>query len=606
MAADGLIATYKDLLIFLATAGVVVPLFLRLRVSPVIGFLMAGAILGPHGIGRLDDVSPWLNWIALEDSHGNEHIAEFGIVFLLFTIGLELSWERLRALRRLVFGFGSLQVLLSALVIAALVYSALGSFVSACIAGLALALSSTAIVIPVLAEQKRLGHPVGRLSFSVLLFQDLAVAPILFAVGLLQAGESGHILISFLWTLGQAALAIALIVIIGRTALRPLFHLVATSRSPEIFMAACLLVVVTASLVTAVSGLSMALGAFLGGILLAETEYRRAIAAMIEPFKGLLLGVFFMSVGMKLDIQRLFDSPLTVLGLALALIAVKGVIVAGLASAFRLGKSVGIEAGLMLGPGGEFAFVIISSAIASKMIAPDIAGDIVLVATITMMIIPLLGRIAPKLERKQTGSLSAEPEEQEAPPSDGEARVIVVGYGRVGRLVTEMLARHKVPYVALDTDTQRVSKERAKGSEVYFGDATRYSLLHACGIEHARALVITLDKPGATETVANVARRMHPGLVIVARARDARHATQLYELGVNDAIPETIEASLQLSEAVLVDIGVPMGLVIASIHERRDEYRATLKPVISGEDDTGPEFHSRRHPLATTGTAPEN
>ena len=303
-------SSYKEVVLFLAIAAIVVPLFTRLKVSPVLGFLGAGALFGPFGLGRLVADAPWLRFVTIAGSEEVSHLAEFGVVFLLFTIGLELSFERLRTLRRLVFGLGAAQVVLSVAALAALGMALGLPAAVAGIGGVALALSSTAIVIPILAARRRLNSPTGRASFSVLLFQDLAVAPILFTLAALASTRPGESpLWSILLAFGQAAIGLALIVLVGRVALRPLFHLVAQTRSPELFLAACLLIVIGAALLAASSGLSMALGAFVAGILLAETEFRRAIEAVVEPFKGLLLGVFFVSVGMGLDLSALARAP---------------------------------------------------------------------------------------------------------------------------------------------------------------------------------------------------------------------------------------------------------------------------------------------------------
>jgi CPA2 family monovalent cation:H+ antiporter-2 len=575
MAGPGSAESYKEVILFLVTAGVVVPLFLRLNISPVLGFLGAGALLGPFGLGRLVGAAPWLSWVTIANREEMAHLAEFGVVFLLFMIGIELSFERLWTLRRLVFGLGSLQVVLCALALGGIAVALGAEPAAAALVGCALALSSTAIVIPVLAGEKRLNAPSGRASFSVLLFQDLAVAPILFAIGVLGSRTSGSLGLAFLLALLQAALAIAAIVGIGRLALRPLFHLVAATRSTELFMAACLLVVLATGLTAAASGLSMALGAFIAGLLLAETEYRRAIEAMIDPFKGLLLGVFFVSVGMGLDLMQLVRSPGAILAGALGLVAAKALIIAGLAFAFRLSRPVALETALLLGPGGEFAFVILGGAVAAGLVPEGLGQAGLVVTTVSMIAIPALARIGRGFGRR----LETRRDEAEAEPLPAaeSGRVIVAGFGRVGQLVGEMLARHDVPYIAVDLDPAQARRQRAAGKPVYFGDSANPEFLRRLGIESARALVVTLDSPRGTEAVVAAARAERPDLTIVARARDSRHASALYGLGVDDAVPENFEASLQLSEAVLVDIGVPLGLVIASVHERRDEFRKTLK-----------------------------
>jgi len=460
----------------------------------------------------------------------------------------------------------------------------------AVIVGIGLALSSTAVVLPVLAEQRRLNTPTGRASFAVLLFQDLAVAPALFAIAVLGRDTGGDKGLALLFALGQAAVALVLIVVAGRLALRPLFQLVARTRSTELFMAACLLVIVGTALTAAASGLSMTLGAFVAGLLLAETEYRRAIEATIDPFKGLLLGVFFVSVGMNLDPAQLMASPGAILGLSLALVLIKAGVVVMAAPVLGLSRGVALEAALLLGPGGEFAFVLIGGAMATGLVPEEVGAAALIVTTVTMILIPGLASLGRRMGRHAAavakGQVVAEPL-----PEKVENRVIIAGFGRVGRQVGEMLARNKIPYLALDSDAARVAEQRRTGAPVYFGDSGNVEILRYSGIESARALVVTLDTPRAVEAAVTAARSERPDLTIVARARDARHAAALYELGVDDAVPETIEASLQLSEAVLVDVGVPMGLVIASIHERRDEYRTLLK---KRESESKPLFRARR------------
>jgi len=565
---------YKDALLFLGTAGLVVPLFHRLRVSPVLGFLAAGIALGPHALGRLAAQHPWLGYVTITDLDRIAHLAEFGVVFLLFMIGLELSWERLVTMRRLVFGLGSMQVAASALTIGAAAYALGQTPASAAVLGAALALSSTAIVLPVLADRKRLNAPAGRASFAVLLLQDLAVAPMLFMVAMLGVREGTGIGTGLLFAFVPAAVALLVLVVLGRVILRPLFHYVAAARSTELFMAACLLVVIGTGLVTAASGLSMSLGAFIAGMLLAETEYRREIEVTIEPFKGLLLGLFFVSVGAGLDVGRLADAALVVVGLAAALVIGKAAIMMALARLVGLAPSVGREAALLLGPCGEFAFVLVGSAVALRVVPSDVGGLVLIVVTLTMVLIPVLGSLGERAGRRVAKNEA--PESFEPPPMDNQVRVLIVGYGRVGTLVGDMLSRHDVPFLAIDADPKVVRRARDGGRKIYFGDASRPEFLRRSGIDRARALVATMDDPAAVGRVVAAAHAERPDLTILARARDAEHASRLYALGATDAVPETIEASLQLSEALLVDIGLPMGLVIASIHEKRDEIRKML------------------------------
>lgn len=586
---------YKSALLFFGTAALVAPVFRRLKISPILGYLAAGACLGPYGLGALvarGQVPRWLGHVTLSHLDEIAPAAEFGVVFLLFMIGLELSFDRLLHLRRLVFGFGALQVFASALVLGAVAVALHHTTASAVILGSALAMSSTAIVIPLLAERKRLGTPAGRTIFSVLLFQDLMVAPLLFLVTILGAHHDQFDAV-LLYTVLPAILGLAAVALIGRFVLRPLFHLVAGAGSPEFFMAACLFVVIGTGVISAAGGLSMGLGALIAGLLLAETEYRRQIEVTIEPFQGLLLGLFFLSVGASLDLAEIVRSPVRTLGLAAAFIAIKLATVYLAARGFRLGRSVAAETALMLAPGGEFALVVIASAIATRALGPQIGGDALVAVTLSMFVIPLMSLAASRLPRPKP---DADPEIAKLPeaPQDGAGKAIIIGYGRVGQLVGEMLKSHAIAFIAIETSAGLVRQHRRLGTDIYWGDAARPEFLSRCGIANARALIITIGATQASEDIVAAARQLNKDVTIVARARDTDHARQLYELGVTDAVPETVEASLQLSEAALVDIGIPMGFVIASIHSKRDEYRKALQ--VAGADPAKTkEFRARRH-----------
>lgn len=562
---------YKDLVLFLAVAGVVVPLFRRWQVSPILGFLGAGVLLGPHALGALAARAPWLAPLSISAPDEVAALAEFGVVFLLFTIGLELSWERLRRMRSLVFGLGALQVAASVVLLAGAALALGLPTQAAVVLAAALSLSSTAIVMPGLMERKRQHAPAGRAAFAVLLFQDLAVAPMLVTLSLVGSGTglSPHVLLQFL----IAAAGLAVLVLGGRLLLRPMLRSVARAKSVELFMACCLLVVIGSSLVTALIGLSMPLGAFIAGLLLAETEFRHEVEVVIDPFKGLLLGLFFLSIGTGLDVPMLIDHPAMILGVAAGLMALNGAVVFLLARLFRLSWRAAGEAALLLAAAGEFAFVLLGQAVASHLVDASTAQAAMVAATLSMAATPLLAGLGARLG----GAPFAPRNLPVAPEATGAApKVIVAGYGRIGRLVGEMLNQHEIPWVAAEQDQRLVEGGRRGGERVFFGDAARPEFLTSVGLGEAAALVVTMDDPDGAETIVEVARQMRPDLTVVARARDARHAKRLYELGATDAVPETVEASLQLSEAVLVELGVPMGLVIASIHERRDAFRAEL------------------------------
>jgi CPA2 family monovalent cation:H+ antiporter-2 len=440
---------YKELLLFLAIAGVIVPLFSRLKLSPVFGFLAAGVVLGPFGLGALAKDVPWLSAVSITDVGQIAPIAEFGVAFLLFMIALELSWDRLIRMRKLVFGLGTLQVVVSTASLAIIAFWLGQTPASAAVLGSALALSSTAIILPSLAERKRLNTTAGRASFSVLLFQDLAVAPLLFLVAMLGAREGTGLGTGLLYALAPAVVALVGLAGLGRIVLRPLFQMVAATRSNELFVAACLLVIIGAGLITALSGQSMALGAFIAGLLLAETEYRRQIEVAIQPFQGLLLGLFFVSVGARLDLSEIISNPAPTIGVAAGFVAVKTIILFPIALLMGLPRRPAGEASIVLSPGGEFALILIGAAVAVNVVPAAAGATATVAATLTMVAIPLLihilGRGAPHARAGDASIESGLAPEHD----DGLERVIVVGYGRVGQLVADMLTRHKLEFLAI-------------------------------------------------------------------------------------------------------------------------------------------------------------
>ena len=576
MAAPINIEAYSDALVVLGTAGVVVPMVRRWGLSPVLGYLAAGALLGPLGLGSLIQTFPILYWVTVVDAKNVAGFAELGVVFLLFLIGMELSYERLKAMRRLVFGLGSLQIILSAAVIGGIATLAGNTPAVSLILGACLALSSTAIVVEVLSNQGRLATTAGRASFSVLLAQDLAVIPILLFVSTLGAGASSSVIASLLLALSNAALAVGAIVIVGRLFLRPLFRLVASTGTSELFVATTLFVIIGPGVVAALAGLSMALGAFIAGLLLAETEFRKAIETTIGPFKGVLLGLFFFTVGMNLDVRELARQPVLLFASVVGLIGIKAILLTGLTRLFRLPWPAAIETGLLLGPGGEFAFVGIGMATTLGLIAAGVSSFTLAVTSITMALIPVLSHVARRLAPKFADHKALTPELAVA-PSGGSGHAIVVGYGRVGQVVCSMFERHSVRYIAVDHDADAVPHHRQSGREVYYGDATHLDFLKSCGLADARAVIVTVAAEKAIDEIVRQVRALRSDIVIVSRASDAAHARHLYAIGVTDAVPETIEASLQLSEAALIGLGMATGLVIASVHEKRDEFRRELQ-----------------------------
>ena len=570
------VAAYSDALVVLGTAGILVPLLSRLGFSPVLGYLAAGALLGPFGLGSLIQSFPLLSWFTVGDANDVTGIAQLGVVFLLFLIGIELSLHRLTTMRRLVFGLGGMQILVTTVLLAGFaVYSGKPPS-EAIILGASLSLSSTAIVLELLSKQERLKTHVGRASFAVLLAQDVAVIPILIFIAVSAAGPQVSVLGSVGKAVVQAVIALSVIILFGRYLLRPLFRMVASTRSRDLFIAAVLFVIIAAGVITNQAGMSMALGAFVAGLLLAETEYRRAIEATIDPFKGLLVGIFFFTVGMNIDVRELLREPLALAGGIVGLIALKSIVIVVLAKLFRLSWPVAVEMGLLLGAGGEFAFVSLVLAAASGLTDPGTAIFALTVTSATMALIPLLSHLARRFASRLRAA-GATPSELLTRPSGRQRHAIVVGYGRVGKVVCALLNEHSIPYIAADSDASTVTRDRRAGHDVYYGDAADPKFLEICGLADAAGVIITIHTHDLIDDIVEHVRAIRPDVLIVSRARDADHARHLYRLGATDAVPEAIEASLQLSEAALVGLGLPTGPVIASIHEKRDEIRRGLQ-----------------------------
>ncbi|MDP2374567.1 cation:proton antiporter [Reyranella sp.] len=576
MAGSAEIFVFKDALIVLGTAAIVAPVVHRLKISPILGFLVVGALLGPYGLGQLAEHSRAIDWLTVTGEKQIAFIADLGIVFLLFFIGMELSIRRLITMRRLVFGLGGLQVCLTALLIS------LGALwlgeppAAALIIGACLALSSTAIVMELLSGQRRMMSTTGRTSFAILLAQDLAVVPLLFLISALGGNSEGSVVQGVMIALVEAVIAVGVIAVVGRVVLKPLFRLAAGTDNPEFFMAATLLIAVGSGVIASAAGLSMALGAFIAGLLLAETEYRRAVEAMIDPFRGLLLGVFFFSVGMHIDLGFIWREPLIVAGGFLAMIVAKTVLLTPLCRLFGVPWSTSIETSLLLAPGGEFAFIGIGLATQFRLVDAGVAAGVLAVVSLTMGTLPFVALAARRIHKHLDMEAPSRPSSTLLPPDDHTKRVIVVGHGRVGQLVCDLLDKHQIAYLATDKDVALVERWHNLGRPIYYGDASNPIYLQRCGIDEAAGVIVTIDT-AVVDDVVRAVRARRPDVMIVARAHDARHARHLYTLDVTDTVPETIEASLQLAESALVGLGVPMGLVIASIHERRETVRRELQ-----------------------------
>jgi CPA2 family monovalent cation:H+ antiporter-2 len=582
----------KDALVILGAAGIVIPAFARLKISPVIGFIVVGVIAGPFGLGAMADQFPWLRYVTITKPETIAPFAQFGIILMLFSIGLELSFGRLWGMRRLVFGVGFAEFTLIALILGAGLYWMGFSLAGSVALGLALSNSSIALVMPLV----RMSTPVGRTAFAVLLFEDLAIVPVIFVLGVLapDANRGG---IGLEATLVRGVLVIAAMLLIGRLLLPRLFAQAARTKSSEVFLSASLLVVISASLATAAVGLSPIMGALIAGILIAETEYRSEVEVITAPFRGLAIGVFLITVGMSVDFRVVVANWAAILAAVVAVLLIKALVTAAmLRMSGTATRAVATEVGILMASPSEMTLVVIAATLTARLIDADTAAFWQIVTAIGMTITPLLAKAG------QLAARRVDPPANEVfTLGEAEGRIVIFGFGRVGQMVATMLTEHGRPYLAVESDIDSVMAAREAGFHILFGDVARGELADKLQLGRAAALVLTMDDPVLVAQLARRVRGWVPELPIIARARDTDHAAQLYKAGVTDAVPETLEASLQLAEAVLVDVGVPMGPVIASIHEKRSQLRSEI--MAEAELEAEPSLGRRR--LRDAGQAPE-
>lgn len=554
-----MVATYLLDIVFLLTAAVITaPAFRAIGLGVVPGFLVAGILVGPSGLGLIDN----FNEI--------RQLAELGVVLLLFVIGIELKPARLWLMRRLVFGLGTLQVMVTGGLITAAIYVAMDlPFRTAVIIGPALALSSTAFVLQLLAEKKMLNSEYGRASLSVLLLQDLAVVPLLALVPLLAIPEltiGTDIAIALLETLG----ILFVVIVGGRYLLQPVMHRIARTRSRETFTAFAVLLVLGSALLTEHLGLSMAMGAFIAGLLIADSPFRHEVIAEIVPFRGLLLGLFFISMGMALDVGVFIADPLLSLGLLLALLAVKFAVLWPFGLLFGLGRKPGAAVALLLAQSGEFGLVIFAYAFQAEMMAAGVFQQLLVVIVLSMLVTPVLANLAHRLAaaRNRAGD-----DEHEAPVR---APVVLAGFGRVGQRVGRILESADLPYVAIDLDSSLVLRERKKGHSVFYGDSRRPDILRSAGVADAQLVVVTLDDFEAAETVVSRLHAEYPDVAILARGHSARQCRRMLDLGAKFAVAENLEASLDLAREVLLKESVDLDQTKAILERFRQKYYSRI------------------------------
>jgi monovalent cation:proton antiporter-2 (CPA2) family protein len=530
----------REVFVYLAAAVIAVPIASRLGLGSVLGYLAAGAVIGPHGLGVAGGGDAVL------------HVSELGVVLLLFLIGLELSPRRLLELRGPVLGLGSAQVIVSAALLAGAALALGVPWRAALVAGLGLSLSSTAFVLQLLGERRELATPHGRAAFGILLFQDLAVIPMLALLPALGPAATGPSR-PFWVTAVVAAGAVGGVVVASRVVAHPLLRIVGRLRSPELFTATALLLVVATAWGVSAAGLSMALGAFLAGVLLAGCEYQHELEADLAPFKGLLLGLFFVAVGMTADVSLVVRRPAAVIGVVLGLVALKAVVGWAIGrTAFGRGDGAWSLA-ILLSQGGEFAFVLFGIAAGQGILPPDTAALLVLAVTLSMATTPVLFALHARHVRPRLARRDRRPYDEVAP--EGEPPVIIAGFGRVGQVVGRVLQAKKIAFTAMDASAEHIEFIRRFGNRVFYGDASRLDLLRAARADRARLFVLAIDDVEASVKTAQVVLEHFPNLTIFARARNRDHAYRLRSLGITRILRETFLSSLELTEDVLVGLG---------------------------------------------------
>ena len=577
-----------EVLILLALSVLSVAIFRRINIPAVLGYLVVGLLAGNHALG------------IIHEKHNIEPIAEIGVVFLLFTLGLEISIPRLIAMRKIVFGIGGIQVVISTLSTIAIGVWIVGlSWQAAFAVGGALAMSSTAIVVKLLTEQYELHQPHGNISLGVLLFQDLAVVPFLVLIPIFAAPASNSLMIPISLALAKGAFAFAVIFIVGQYLVRPAVRMVASTHSSELFTLFILLIALVAAWMTEHLGLSLAMGAFLAGIMLAETEYQHHVENEIRPFRDVLMGLFFISIGTQFDWRVIIEEPFTVIVLTLGLVVGKGVAVMIITALSGFERGIAVRSGILLGQGSEFGFAVLALAITTGLLSFDLSQPIIAAIILSMAISPMLIRYNEAIARRlapeyETGLNQTEAGIEEA-CQDLQGHVLLCGFGRTAQNLAQFLRRGNLPFVALEIDTEIVNEAREAGHQVFFGDSSNPEILRLAGIDRAKVLVVSFTEFNTAEHITRSAREMCPHIPLIVRTLDDRHLERLLECGADEVIPDTVESSMMLARHTLGVLGENEDTINEMLDEARDGHYARVRAYFHSVGDVDLQTPDNHH-----------
>ncbi|TNF65218.1 MAG: sodium:proton exchanger [Gammaproteobacteria bacterium] len=550
-----MIDIFPHICLFFGIAGVIVPLLHRLKVSPIIGYLICGIIIGPYGLIQFSQLQPWVNYISIKNTHTVELIGELGIITLMFMIGLELSLDRLKELRRYIFGLGTLQILITAGIITIVATLFKNTLQTAILIGSTFALSSTAIVMKFLEERKLINRPIGMLCLSILLMQDLAVIPILILISSFTGSTNTNLVIDLSISLIMGVCAVVIIYWLGKKILKPLFQSIHFSKSPEWLAALVVFIVITFSMLTYMAELSLALGSFIAGLLIAETEFKHEVEIIINPLKGFLLGIFFLSIGMMINPIEIFNYPLLLLLSIIGIYTLKSVIIFLLCVVFKVPARHCAETAVYLAQPGEFALMILGIAMTTQLMPQESIQFFLIVTVLSMMVSPLLFKLAPIASHYAQQLFKNHKSLIKSANAHEKHEIVIAGFGRIGQLVSMVLKEQNIPYIAFDHDGESIQKLRKDNFKVIYGDARKKELWHHLINDNVKTVVIAIDDDKITGRIIKLLKTEYPLMSVIARSKNMKNANILYENGANYVVTETLESSLHIAQLTIEQLG---------------------------------------------------